>query len=290
MKATNECVYCYLKQAINCMEHGNIKESDQYEVLYELMDLIKTFDVNKSPAFNSTISILKTYELINNEDPFKEQKIISNHNAKKLLPNINQYIDESEDRLMAALHASSAGNIIDMGIYKEYNIEKTLLDTMKSEFSVNHYDLFTKKLKDTTDILIIGDNCGEIIFDYPVVNILNQMGKNVYYAVKSGPILNDALYEDAIFANIDEYATIIETGSNDLGVNFNNTSKIFNETFNKCDLVIAKGQANFESLDDFKEGFEKIYFLLKIKCEKVANIVEHSKYGDSVFFTRLENN
>lgn len=288
MKSTNDCVYCYLKQSINCMEYAKIDEKDQFKVLYEIMDLIKTFDINKSPCFNSTISILKTYELINNSDPFIDQKFQSNENAKKYIPLVNEYINKSIDKLKAALHASSAGNIIDMGIFKNYDIKKTLIDTMKADFKVDHYKLFSDKLNNTKNILILGDNCGEIIFDYPIVKLLAKMGKTIYYAVKSGPILNDALYDDAIFANIDKYAKIIETGSNDLGVNFNNSSEQFNKIFNKCDLIISKGQANFESLDDYKKGFGKIFFLLKIKCEKVAAVIKNSSFGDSVFFTRLE--
>jgi len=288
MKATNDCIYCYLKQSINCMEYGNIKEKDQYKVLYEIMDLIKTYDTSKAPCFNSTIGILKTYELINNSDPFYEQKKQSNINAKEILPLVNDYINNSSDKLKAALHASSAGNIIDMGIFKDYDIKETLLETMKSDFKVDHYTLFRKKLENTSDILILGDNSGEIILDLPIVKFLAELGKNVYYSVKSGPILNDALYEDAIFANIDKYATVIETGSNDLGVNFNNSSDEFNKIFRKSNLIISKGQANFESLDDLKEGFGKIFFLLKIKCVKVADLIETSKFGDSVFLTRLE--
>lgn len=288
MKSTNECVYCYLKQSVNCMDHGKVAEEKQYEVLYEIMDLIKTFDVSNSPCFNSTISILKTYELIGTDDPFVEEKKNSNRLAKEILPVVDEFMSRSDNMLKTALHASSAGNIIDMGIFKNYDIRKTLLETLNSEFKVDHFDLFNDKLRKAEVILILGDNCGEIMFDLLVVKQLTEMGKKVYYAVKSGPILNDALYEDAVEASIDRYATVIETGSNDLGVNFNNSSAGFNKIFNECDLVISKGQANFESLDDLKSGFGKIFFLLKVKCVKVADVIENSEFGDSVFFTRME--
>ncbi|MBN2851864.1 MAG: DUF89 family protein, partial [Clostridia bacterium] len=255
MKSTNECVYCYLKQAINCMDHGNIPDEKQYKVLYELMDLIKTFDVSKSPCFNSTISILKTYELIGTDDPFIEEKKRSNQLAKDIMPLVNSYISDSENKLKTALHASSAGNIIDMGIFKNYDIKKTLIDTLESEFKIDHYSVFQERLELSDIVLVLGDNCGEIMFDLPVVKLLTEMKKKVYYAVKSGPILNDALYEDAIEASINQFATVIETGSNDLGVNFSNSSEAFNEIFRQADLIISKGQANFESLDDYEPGY-----------------------------------
>ncbi len=287
MKSTNDCIYCYLKQAINCMEHGKTDQQKQKLVLYELMDLIKTFDVNQSPSYNSTISILKTYELINNDDPFLNEKQNSNVQAKKYLPLIHDALLNSDDKLRTALHASSAGNMIDMGIFKNYDIKKILIDTLENDFSIDHYPLFREKLNKAKKILILGDNCGEIIFDEPISKILNQMNKQVYYSVKSGPILNDALYVDAIVANIDKSATIIETGSNDLGVNFKNTSNEFNRIFNESDLIISKGQANFESLDEYEKGYEKIFFLLKIKCDKVAEVIPGSTLGDSVFYTRM---
>lgn len=287
MKSTNDCIYCYLKQAINCMDNAKVKQEKQTSVLYELMDLIKTFDVNQSPSYNSTISILKTYELINSFDPFIEEKINSNKEAKKYLPLIHDALLNSNDKLRTALHASSAGNMIDMGIFKNYDIKKILIDTLESDFFVDHYSLFSEKLSKAKKILILGDNCGEIIFDEPITKILHQMKKQVYYAVKSGPILNDALYADALEANIDKSATIIETGSNDLGVNFKNASNIFKKIFDESDLIISKGQANFESLDEYKAGFEKIFFLLKVKCEKVADVIPNSSLGDAVFFTRM---
>ncbi|MCK5812506.1 MAG: DUF89 family protein [Clostridiales bacterium] len=290
MKSTNDCIYCYLKQAINCMEHGKIEQEKQKFVLYELMDLIKTFDVNQSPSYNSTISILKTYELINNDDPFFQEKVYSNIQAKKYLPLIHNALLESNDKLRTALHASSAGNMIDMGIFKNYDIEKILIDTLENDFSVDYYPLFSKKLIKAKKILILGDNCGEIIFDEPISKILSQMDKQVFYSVKSGPILNDALYNDAIEANIDKSATIIETGSNDLGVNLNNASDEFKKIFDESDLIIAKGQANFESLDEYEKGFEKIFFLLKIKCDKVADVIPGSSLGDAVFYTRMREN
>lgn len=281
MKSTVDCIYCYLRQAVNCMRHAGIKEKEQPGILYELMDLVKGFDMDNTPCYNSTFSILKTYELSGNPDPFKAEKIDSNLKAQKILKSILS--DNIDADLHWLLKLSSAGNIIDTGIMFDYNIEKTMEETLLKGFSIDHYDAFVKELENTKTILYLGDNCGEIVFDMPVVKYLKSIGKKVYYAVKTAPILNDALYEDAVFAGIDKYAEIIETGSGFLGVNPEDSSDEFLNILKNADIIISKGQANFESLDDFTGTTSSIYFILKVKCDRIADRIIGSKFGDSVF-------
>jgi len=283
MKSTIDCIYCYLRQAVNCMKHAEVPMDEQPEILYSLMDMIKKLDTNETPCYNSTFTIRKTYELSNCQDPFKAEKIDSNIKAKALLENLEGTFDYNDLHKLFVL--SSAGNIIDTGIMFEYDIEKTMIETLESGFSVDHYELFSKKLQNAKTILYLGDNCGEIVFDAPVVEFLSGIGKDVYYAVKSAPILNDALTEDALFAGIDKYAEIIETGSGFLGVNPNNSSPEFMDLLNNADLVISKGQANFESLDEYPGADGRIFFILKIKCDGIAVRIPESVYGDSVFYT-----
>ncbi|MFO7612384.1 MAG: ARMT1-like domain-containing protein [Clostridia bacterium] len=283
MKSTVDCIYCYLRQAVNCMRHANTPMEKQPEILYDVMDMIKTFDMDCTPCYNSTFSILRTYALCGNMDPFEAEKKESNEKASYLLESISKSIDMND--LHKLLVLSSAGNIIDTGIMFEYDIGKTMIETLESGFSVDHYPAFEEKLAESSTVLYIGDNCGEIVFDLPVVKFLSDSGKKVYYAVKSSPILNDALLSDALYAGIDRYAEIVETGSGFLGVSFENSSPGFLALLTDADLVISKGQANFESLDDYADGFCRLFFILKIKCDRVAELIEGSKYGDSVFFT-----
>lgn len=283
MKSTIDCIYCYLRQAVNCMKHAEVPMEKQPDILYSLMDTIKTLDTSETPCYNSTFTIRKTYELSNCIDPFKKEKIESNIKAKELLKKLEGTINYNDLHKLFVL--SSAGNIIDTGIMFEYDIEKTMKETLLSGFSVDHYELFSEKLKNAKTILYLGDNCGEIVFDAPVVEFLSNMGKDVYYAVKSAPILNDALVEDALFAGIDKHASIIETGSGFLGVNPKDSSQEFMDLLNNADLVISKGQANFESLNEYPGADGRVFFILKIKCESIALRVPGSVYGDSVFYT-----
>ncbi|MFO7636008.1 MAG: ARMT1-like domain-containing protein [Clostridia bacterium] len=284
MKSRTDCVYCYLKQAINCMEHAGVPEQDQYPVLYSLMDVIRELDTGRSPCHNSTLTIRRTYEMIGCRDPFEDEKACSNRLALELLPLAEEYITRNPDPLYAAFKVASAGNIIDMGIMKGYDIEHTLRETLCKDFSVDHYGLFMEKLKDADTVLYLGDNSGEIVFDTLAVRELKKMGKQVWYAVKSVPILNDAMMEDALSVGMDAHARVIETGSAFMGVNTADSSREFLELFNGCDIILSKGQANFESLDDDATCIDRTFFIMKIKCDKVMETIPGSGFGDSVFY------
>ena len=73
--------------------------------------------------------------------------------------------------------------------------------------------------------------------------------------------------EDAYFTGMDQYAEIISNGDDSLGTVLSRTSTEFLQIYKKADVVIAKGQANYESLS---EESKNIYFLLVAKCKVMA--------------------
>jgi uncharacterized protein with ATP-grasp and redox domains len=286
VKVSIDCVHCYFKQAVSCMKIAGIEdENRQHEVLYELMDYVKTFNTEASPAENSTKIFLKTYELIGNEDPYKEIKKQSNDLALKLYPGLKQKLEESDDRLYDALRIAAAGNIIDLGINRSFDIHGALVHSMNTGFSKDHYKDFVNKLENTQEVLILGDNSGEIVFDKILVEELLRLGKQVTYVVKEAPILNDATMEDALYVGMDKVAKVITNGSNYLGVCLDRVPEGFINTLRNASLVIAKGHANFESLEQEEMVKEKVFFLLKVKCEHVGCIAG-AELGDVMFFTR----
>ncbi|MGI6188968.1 MAG: DUF89 family protein [Clostridiales bacterium] len=284
MKATIDCVHCYLKQAVSCMKMAGIDEDTQHEIIYKLMDYIKDYDRADTPAGNSTLAVLKTYELINNDDPYKEVKKQSNDLALQLYPRLKDIIDENGDRLYKALKISVAGNVIDLGIRRSFNIEEELKYSMETGFAKDHYQAFAKKLEQVDEVLFLGDNSGEIVFDKILVEELVRLGKRVTYVVKEGPVLNDSTMEDALYVGMDKVARVMTTGSRFLGVSFKHISRKFADVLNNAPLVIAKGQANFESLEQEKMARDRIFFLLKIKCDEVSKTAG-VQMGDLAFFT-----
>lgn len=115
-------------------------------------------------------------------------------------------------------------------------------------------------------VLYLADNVGEIVLDRLLVEML-PVGR-VTVAVKSGPIINGATIEDAAAAGLAEVAEVVETGLDAPGTILRGCSEDFQARFEAADLVIAKGQGNYETLDE--SGKRGLFFLLRAKCPVVA--------------------
>lgn len=212
-------------------------------------------------------------------------KTESNITALKLYPKLKDYLNRSENRLYDALKISVSGNVIDLGINRSFNIDESLKYSLNVGFSKDHYTRFIEKLDNTEEVVIVGDNAGEIVFDKLLAEELTSMGKKVTYIVKGGPILNDATKEDAAQVGMDKVSRVITTGVNYLGVPMQKVSEEVSKILKESDLIISKGQANFETLEHEELAKERVFFLLKIKCECVGKVAE-AKFGDVVFFAR----
>ncbi|MEW5785881.1 MAG: ARMT1-like domain-containing protein [Bacillota bacterium] len=285
MQTSVDCIHCYLKQAANCMALAGVDEESQCRVLFEIMEDIKAMDRQRTPAENSTDILVKVYALINNADPYREIKAKSNALALELYPRLKNYLAQSWDRLHDALKIAAAGNVIDLGINKSFDLDASLKQCLDTGFAKDDYEIFKQRLHGTDDLVIVGDNSGEIVFDRLLAEELVLMGKKVTYIVKGGPMLNDATLEDAKQAGMDQTARVITTGSNYLGVILHKISGDARSLLEKAGLIISKGQANFESLEHEAPARERVFFLLKIKCESVGKVAE-ANFGDVVFFTR----
>jgi uncharacterized protein with ATP-grasp and redox domains len=285
MQTFVDCVYCYLKQAATCMSIAGVEEDRQHRILFQLMDDIKVMDRKRTPAENSTEILVKLYKLIGSDDPYREAKEKSNAQALALYPRLKERLKNSRDRLHDALKISVAGNVIDLGINKTFDIDASLRQCLETGFSRDHYQDFKKKLDRVQEVLLVGDNAGEIVFDRILVEELSSLGKKVTCLVKGGNILNDATLEDAARAGLDKVARVKTTGSNYLGALLHRVSAEARTLIEEWPLVISKGQANFETLEHEEIARGRIFFLLKIKCDSVGKVAGAS-FGDIVFFTR----
>ncbi len=266
------------------MKMAGLDENSQHDILFKLMDYVKGFDRDATPAENSTYAVLKTYELMGVHDPYKEVKRQSNDLALKLYPRLKRVLEGYEDKLYAALKIAVAGNVIDLGIRRSFDVEGELRYSLDTGFSKDHYDRFKQKLENVDEVLFLGDNAGEIVFDKVLVEELVSLGKKVTYVVKEAPVLNDSTMEDAIYVGMDKVARVITTGSQFLGISFKHMSREFADALNRAPLIISKGQANFESLEQHEMARDRVFFLLKIKCDEVARAAG-AALGDVVFFT-----
>lgn len=268
MKSDFECLVCMMKQALNTVRVATSDRHLQRKAMDRVARLIPETDLNRTPAFNST----KVYEIVSEvtgiKDPFKEIKKKSNEDAIRLLPHVRKLVSDSADPLKAALHLAVAGNIIDIGIGYDFNLEKDIIAMMDSDFAVEDISSFREALHPDSTLLYFGDNAGEIVFDRILVEEILKTGVDIVFAVKSGPIINDAMMEDARKAGLVDLVDVIETGSNDIGIQLERSSKTFREKFESADMILAKGHGYFETCSGLHD--DRFYFLLTAKCAVVA--------------------
>lgn len=286
MQSTIDCVPCYIKQVISALRIAGVKEREQHVVINDLFPTIAQLDPAKTPAENTSLVLFEAYSLIGQDDPFKEAKAVSNKLAHTFLPALERIIDYSEDSLLTALKTSVAGNIIDMGINPHYDVGVSISKELQRGFKRNDFEGFREMLSKGGPMVIIGDNSGEIYFDYMLMANLRSFVEEIFYVVKGGPILNDATMEDVEGTGISNLAKIITTGSNYLGVIPEKCSEELCSVMESASIVLAKGQANYETLEGTSLAGDKTFFLLQAKCSVIA---EHLgvEPGDSVLVRNI---
>lgn len=260
MKTYLECIPCFFKQALIASQIAGADEVTQKKVLDKLSQMIPNFSLEQKPPEMGKDVYALVKEMTGNPDPFKEIKHRFNKIALKLYPNLKKKVKESKDPLLTAIRLSIAGNVIDYGTPNSFNIDDEIEDILKKDFAIFDYEKLKNALENTSQILYLADNAGEVVFDKILIEELN---KEIIYVVRDKPIINDALIEDAVFCGIDKIAKVISSGSDAPGTILEYCSKDFLDIYKNSKLVISKGQGNFEALS---EEAKPIFFLFKAKC------------------------
>lgn len=270
MKTYSDCLPCFLRQALQVARINKVSPEEEERIVKKIAALLPSLDVTRTPPENS-IPVYDTIAAMTGcADPYASLKQQSNDFAFSLLPQIKQEIATAEDPLAQALKFSVAGNIIDYGAAADFDIESTIEKCRTTPFAIDHSSALVSKIESLpkgATILYLVDNCGEIIFDSLVIEHLHRHDIHLFVAVKSGPIINDALAEDALLCGIDNYATIIENGTSCPGTPLDLCSQELQNIFAKADLILSKGQGNFECLSEQRRA---IFFLLTVKCKVVG--------------------
>lgn len=271
MKTQVDCLPCLLRQALQVARVTKCPHDQQLQIVQRVSSVIAELDVMKSPPANAEKVYAKIAELTGCEDPYKEQKRASNKQAELIVSALRKEIQGTRQELLSAVRFAIAGNIMDYGAFLTFDIEEALQRSRVSELAVDHFSHLLQAIEELSPgskVLYLADNCGEIIYDSLLVEWLFKRGFDITVAVKDGPIINDALVEDAYTAGLDHYGRIISNGGRFPGTVLEKCSSEFLEIFHSADLVISKGQGNFESLSEVSR---EIFFLLTIKCAVAAN-------------------
>jgi hypothetical protein len=215
------------------------------------------------------------------QDPFRDLKEESIRKALSLYPELTEMVKASKDPLRTAVMLAIIGNVIDFGANPEFRLEREIERGLAQKPAIDHYEDLRNHMDHAREILYMGDNAGETVFDRVLIE---TMGKPVTFVVRESPIINDAVKEDAVKSGLDEVATIISSGCDAPGTVLSRCSAAFVDRFERADLVISKGQGNYETLSREKGP---IFHLLKAKCPVIAQDLG-VKVGDTVIKCALQ--
>jgi hypothetical protein len=202
-------------------------------------------------------------------DLYARDKREANAFVLALLPSLEQRLEDRRaigDPLGLALELSIIGNYIDRGVEVDFDLEKEL-DEVADSVSPAVLGALRKRLVKGASVLILGDNTGEIVLDTLLVRELTGLGCDVTYAVRSRPVLNDATMADARAVGMTELCSVVESGVDTPGTVLNRCSPEFIERMRKSDVILSKGQGNFEALDGLWPG---VFCAFKVKCPRIA--------------------
>ncbi|EEB73853.1 damage-control phosphatase [Thermococcus sp. AM4] len=267
MKVHYECFSCIATQCQRIVEMGTDDLSVRRKGVLRAAKAIAKMDESSVPAIIGSEVFLEVYLAIGNDDPFREYKELSNSLAERVASDL----EKKQPDLKTALKLAIIGNIIDFAVgYTPEEIERDVEEHLREELYVDHSEELFKALESAKVLLYITDNCGEIYFDRLFLRKIKEEFPHldIYVAGKEGPIINDATVEDLKRAGLDEVGKVISTGTRIVGVPFGMISEEFTEVFERADVIIAKGQGNFETLSERKD--RRVFYLLKAKCRPIA--------------------
>lgn len=275
MKTHLDCIPCFVKQALFAARAAVDDEKKIKEVLDKIGMFISDVPLHHSPPETSR----KTYRIVREvtgvDDPFAELKAQSLKKALALYTRLKKRVAVSEDPLETAVRLAIAGNVIDFGANPDFELETDIQAILETEPVINHYETFKKKLATAHEILYIGDNAGETVFDKILLEV---MAKPVVYVVRERPIINDATLQDAVNSGLHEVAKVVSSGWDGPGVSLTSGSGVFLSHYKNADLIISKGQGNYETLSTQQRP---IFHLLMAKCPVIARNLG-VKQGDTV--------
>jgi uncharacterized protein with ATP-grasp and redox domains len=268
MKSHLDCIPCFGRQALDALRETIIDEETVLRAMRRTLTAAAQFDLDDSPPVMAQQIHRIIREETGSSDPYEKIKARSTAFALGLLDDARAWVSGSIDPFKMALRFSIAGNILDFGVHSKWDrlhlanfIEEARLKPLDDEAVAT----LRTAVKAARTILFLGDNAGETVFDRLLIEQMPHA--RICYAVKGSPVINDATLADARTAGLDQTAELIDNGTDAPGTILSQCSDAFRMRFDEADLVIAKGQANYETLSSAPRP---LFFLTQVKCPVLA--------------------
>lgn len=271
MKTLFECTPCFINQALKVSKFLELDDKKTEKMIKKILKYLIKADYNLSPPEIAKEVYKIISKISKNKDPYKDLKKFYNLEILKMEEDLKTIV---KDDYLKNLKLAIIGNIIDFGTNVDINkdfIFEQINKFDEKKLVIDDSKKLYNKLKKSNTLLYLADNCGEIIFDKIFIEFLQKELPNlkIYLSFRGGAVINDATIDDISYIDFHKKIKIIDNGDNAPGTVLKNTNKKFQKIFKESDVIISKGQGNFESLNKLDK--ENIYFLFMAKCQAVAD-------------------
>ena len=271
-----DCVVCLLNQSLKVSKLLQLDDETSKQVLDRTAEILTEYDLSHTPPQIAKAIYRSISEITGEEDPVAAAKREATREAMGVDTSFVHTIPE-------ALKLSVIGNVIDYGAQNQFGLQETIEKQFASDFALDDSARFIDELKQAREIVIIGDNTGEHIFDKLLIEMIQkEYDVDVYYFVRGAPIINDVTVREAAY--LSDVARIVDTGVQTPGYDLAEANRLSREIFDRADIVLAKGMGNFESL--YRQAGREVYFLFIVKCTVVAEAI--GKEVKDMIFSRAE--
>lgn len=263
----SKCMCCLLNQQERLIE--NFKDEEKKTAfMREVMALLGNSRPEHNAPWMSALLTELREKYYGKDEKIAQMKQEFNHLLLQMEPELEQEIQKSRDTLKEAIRFARIGNYIDFSAVEHVTKEEFLkLFRRENDYlDETEYNHLCRELGKASDLVYIMDNCGEIVLDKIVLRQLKKTYPELHITamVRGGEAINDATLEDAEMVGITEEVPVITNNSSIQGVIYDKLTEEGKKILDAADLILAKGQGNFESLHGCGKN---IYYLFLCKCQ-----------------------
>ena len=277
-----ECYFCINKTVERLIQKFNPSSEIAEDFVFSVTKLLGNEWNTSNPYLATKIHRLARKKL-NIHDLYSEEKLLANQLLLEHYHEWKKLITISSNPFQMAAKLAVIGNIIDYGAHSVKEDILTQINSLtSSELAVDNTAELFDRIKSANSILYLGDNAGEIVFDKLFLETMAH--PNVTFVVRGYPVINDITIDDVKQVGIDKMCRIISNGYDAPSTLLEHCSVEFMEAYNNADLIISKGQGNFEGL--MNEKRDNLFFMLMAKCNPIAEMLG-VKNGDMLVRKRF---
>lgn len=270
MTIQNECIGCIAAQSRRVCDAIHADETLRKTITEYVDTELSHADFTLSPPVIAAPLYEQMAVFANTDDLYRGQKEHATTQALSYLPFLKETIEQSDDPFIATLKTAVVGNVIDLAAEVSFDLHEAITSVFDMPFHHDDTEKLRLELTDAHNLLYIGDNAGEHIFDSLAIESLRRLYPNlrITYMVRGNPIINDVTMAEAIEAGMEDICTLMSSGVPTPGFVYELASAEAQNLFDTADLIIAKGMGNYECMTPLRR--DNVCFLLKVKCSVVG--------------------